>query len=124
MRTLRKNLSVPCVLSGGALLERELARDTEDSRVHVRQRRQPGVVRVEPEPARLAAKEMNWGAVLSTMKVSDTANAPVTVDPALLMAKAMRLLDEGDIAGARVMFQRAVEAGGWAEQPVEHDLHA
>ena len=52
---------------------------------------------------------MNWGAGLSTMKVSDTANAPVTVDPALLMAKAMRLLDEGDIAGARVMFPRAVE---------------
>jgi hypothetical protein len=75
------------------------------------QGRQRLVIRVEPEPAQPAANDMNWGAVLSTMKVTDTTSAAATVDPASLMAKAMRLLEEGDIAGARLQFQRAAASG-------------
>lgn len=78
------------------------------------QGRQRFVFRVEAVPGKTAALEQNWAAPLRQMAFTDQGSPPpavVTDDASAQMARAMRLLGEGDIAGARLLFQRLADQG-------------
>jgi TPR repeat protein len=77
------------------------------------QGRQRFVFRVKGAPGKTAALEQNWAAPLRQMALTDQGQpqAAVTADPSPLMARAMRLLGEGDIAAARPLFQRLADQG-------------
>jgi TPR repeat protein len=77
------------------------------------QGRQRLVFRVEPVRGQTAALDTNWAAPLRQMALTNAGQpeAAVTVDPSPLMARAMRLLGEGDIAAARLLFQHLADQG-------------
>jgi len=77
------------------------------------QGRQRFVFRVEGAPGKTAALERNWAAPLRQMALTDQGQpqAAVTAAPSPLMARAMRLLGGGDIAAARLLFQRLADQG-------------
>ena len=71
------------------------------------QGRQRLVFRVQPARGQPAALDTNWAAPLRQMALTSAGRpeAAVTIDPSPLMARAMRLLGEGDIAAARLLFE-------------------
>lgn len=77
------------------------------------QGRQRFVFRVEGAPGKTAALEQNGAAPLRQMLLTDQDQPQTAVTSASspLMARAMRLLGEGDIAAARPLFQRLADQG-------------
>jgi hypothetical protein len=71
------------------------------------QGRQRLMFRVQPARGQPAALDTNWAAPLRQMALTSAGRpeAAVTIDPSPLMARAMRLLGEGDIAAARLLFE-------------------
>jgi TPR repeat protein len=71
------------------------------------------VFRVEGAPGKTAALEQNGAAPLRQMALTDQDQPQTAVTSASspLMARAMRLLGDGDIAAARPLFQRLADQG-------------